>query len=545
MTAPLLSVRDLTIGFGAFAAAKGVSFDIAPGETLALVGESGSGKSATALSVLKLLPASAQLEGTVLLDGQDLMTASEQAVRGVRGNQVGMIFQEPMSSLNPVHTVGKQIAEVLAIHQGMRKTAARQRTLELLREVGICDPESRIEDYPHQLSGGQRQRVMIAIALANNPKLLIADEPTTALDVTVQAQILALLKSLQQRHGMAMLFITHDLTIVRRIADRVAVMTGGEIVESGPTAEIFARPQHAYTQKLLAAAPKGVPNLPNANAPTLVETKDLKVWFPVRRGLLRRTVGHIRAVDGVDITIRRGETLGVVGESGSGKSSLGYAILRLIPSHGKIVVLGDSVSEKSSRGLRPLRRHMQIVFQDPFGSLSPRMSVGEIIGEGLRVHMPKLTALQRGEKVEAALREVGLDPASADRYPHEFSGGQRQRIAIARALVIEPDFLVLDEPTSALDISIQAQVIDLLRAVQQKRNLTYLFISHDLRVVKALAHSIVVMRHGKVVETGPAAAIFARPRDPYTRQLMAAAFDIEPVCAPPPADKTQNNTPTP
>ncbi len=545
MTAPLLSVRDLTIGFGAFAAAKGVSFDIAPGETLALVGESGSGKSATALSVLKLLPASAQLEGTVLLDGQDLMTASEQAVRGVRGNQVGMIFQEPMSSLNPVHTVGKQIAEVLAIHQGMRKTAARQRTLELLREVGICDPESRIEDYPHQLSGGQRQRVMIAIALANNPKLLIADEPTTALDVTVQAQILALLKSLQQRHGMAMLFITHDLTIVRRIADRVAVMTGGEIVESGPTAEIFARPQHAYTQKLLAAAPKGVPNLPNANAPTLVETKDLKVWFPVRRGLLRRTVGHIRAVDGVDITIRRGETLGVVGESGSGKSSLGYAILRLIPSHGKIVVLGDSVSEKSSRGLRPLRRHMQIVFQDPFGSLSPRMSVGEIIGEGLRVHMPKLTALERGEKVEAALREVGLDPASADRYPHEFSGGQRQRIAIARALVIEPDFLVLDEPTSALDISIQAQVIDLLRAVQQKRNLTYLFISHDLRVVKALAHSIVVMRHGKVVETGPAAAIFARPRDPYTRQLMAAAFDIEPVCAPPPADKTQNNTPTP
>ncbi|KQN69757.1 MULTISPECIES: ABC transporter ATP-binding protein [unclassified Devosia] len=544
MTAPLLSVRDLTIRFGAFAAAKGVNFAIAPGETLALVGESGSGKSVTALSVLKLLPPAAQLEGKVLLDGQDLLTASEQALRGVRGNQVGMIFQEPMSSLNPVHTVGKQIGEVLAVHQGMRKTAARQRTLELLGEVGIPDPESRIDDYPHQLSGGQRQRVMIAMALANNPKLLIADEPTTALDVTVQAQILALLKSLQQRHGMAMLFITHDLTIVRRIADRVAVMTGGEIVESGPTAEIFARPQHAYTKKLLAAAPKGAPNLPNGHAPTLVETKDLKVWFPIKRGLLRRVVGHIRAVDGVDLAIKRGETLGVVGESGSGKSSLGYAILRLIPSNGKIVVLGETVSQKSSKGLRPLRRHMQIVFQDPFGSLSPRMSVSEIIGEGLRVHMPNLSSTERSAKVEAALKEVGLDPAAADRYPHEFSGGQRQRIAIARALVIEPDFLVLDEPTSALDISIQAQVIDLLRAVQQKRNLTYLFISHDLRVVKALAHSLVVMRHGKVVETGPAAAIFARPRDPYTRQLMAAAFDIDPVGSTKPA-KASDDTPTP
>ena len=541
----LLSVRDLTIRFGAFAAARRVSFDIAPGETLALVGESGCGKSVTALSILKLLPPAAQIEGKVLLDGQDLVAASDQVLRGVRGNQVGMIFQEPMSSLNPVHTVGKQIGEVLAVHQGMRKTAARQRTLALLREVGIPDPESRIDDFPHQLSGGQRQRIMIAMALANDPKLLIADEPTTALDVTVQAQILALLKSLQQRHGMAMLFITHDLTIVRKIADRVAVMTGGEIVESGPTAEIFARPQHIYTKKLLAAAPKGLPNLPNGSAPTLVETKDLKVWFPIKRGLLRRTVGHIRAVDGVDIAIKRGETLGVVGESGSGKSSLGYAILRLIPSRGRIVVLGETVSAKTARGLRPLRRHMQIVFQDPFGSLSPRMSVGEIIGEGLRVHMPKLTPAERQAKVHTALGEVGLDPHAADRYPHEFSGGQRQRIAIARALVIEPDFLVLDEPTSALDISIQAQVIDLLRAVQHKRNLTYLFISHDLRVVKALAHSLVVMRHGKVVETGPAAAIFARPRDPYTRQLMAAAFDIEPVGTPLPPAKTSNDTPTP
>ena len=527
MTAPLLSVRDLTIRFSAFEAARKVSFDIAPGETLALVGESGSGKSVTALSVLKLLPPAASLTGTIRLGAQDLVAASPAQLRGVRGNDVGMIFQEPMSSLNPVHTVGKQVSEVLATHQGMRKTAARKRTLELLAEVGIPDPESRIDDYPHQLSGGQRQRVMIAMALANNPKLLIADEPTTALDVTVQAQILALLKKLQRQHGMAMLFITHDLTIVRKIADRVAVMTNGEIVETGPTAEIFAHPQHAYTKKLLAAAPKGAPVLPRSGAPVLVETKDLKVWFPIKRGLLRRTLGHLRAVDGVDITIRKGETLGVVGESGSGKSSLGYALLRLIPSNGKIVVLGQDVSQLSTRAMRPMRRHMQIVFQDPFGSLSPRLSVGEIIGEGMAVHMPRLTPAEREARVIAVLGEVGLDPNVINRYPHEFSGGQRQRIAIARALVLEPDFLVLDEPTSALDISIQAQVIDLLRDVQRRRDLTFLFISHDLRVVKALAQSLVVMRHGKVVEAGPAAAIFARPRDPYTSQLIAAAFDIE------------------
>ena len=527
MTAPLLSVRDLTVRFSSFVATKGISFDIAPGETLALVGESGSGKSVTALSILKLLPPWVTIEGEIALDGQNLVTATTQQLRAVRGNDVGMIFQEPMSSLNPVHTVGKQIGEVLSLHQGLRQTAARKRTLELLAEVGIPDPESRIDDYPHQLSGGQRQRVMIAMALANNPKLLIADEPTTALDVTVQAQILVLLKKLQRQHGMAMLFITHDLTIVRKIADRVCVMTSGAIVESGPTAEIFAHPQHAYTQKLLAAAPKGAPILPRADAPILVETKDLKIWFPIRRGLLRKTVGHIRAVDGVDITIRKGETLGVVGESGSGKSSLGYALLRLIPSQGKIVVLGQDISTHSARAMRPMRKHMQIVFQDPFGSLSPRMSVGEIVEEGLKVHQPRLTTAEREAKVTAALSEVGLDPLSANRYPHEFSGGQRQRIAIARALVLEPDFLVLDEPTSALDISIQAQVIDLLRDVQQRRGLTYLFISHDLRVVKALAHSVVVMRNGKVVEAGPAPAIFAQPRDPYTRQLLAAAFDIE------------------
>ncbi|KRA97412.1 microcin ABC transporter ATP-binding protein [Devosia sp. Root685] len=527
MTTPLLSVRDLTIRFGAFEVAKKVSFDIAPGETLALVGESGSGKSVTALSMLKLLPPSATLEGAVMLGAQNLAAASTNELHAVRGNDVGMIFQEPMSSLNPVHTVGKQIGEVLATHQGLRQTAARKRTLELLAEVGIPDPESRIDDYPHQLSGGQRQRVMIAMALANNPKLLIADEPTTALDVTVQAQILALLKKLQAQHGMAMLFITHDLTIVRKIADRVCVMTQGEIVESGATAEIFAKPQHAYTQKLLAAAPRGAPVLPKSASPVLVETKDLKVWFPIKRGLLRRTVGHIRAVDGVDIAIHKGETLGVVGESGSGKSSLGYALLRLIPSDGKIVVMGEDIAGRSGRALRPMRKHMQIVFQDPFGSLSPRMSVGEIVEEGLKVHMPRLTTAEREAKVVAVLNEVGLDPKAANRYPHEFSGGQRQRIAIARALVLEPDFLVLDEPTSALDISIQAQVIDLLRDVQRRRDLTYLFISHDLRVVKALAHSVVVMRNGRIVEAGPAAGIFARPRDPYTRQLMAAAFDIE------------------
>lgn len=527
MTAPLLSVHDLTVRFSSFVATKGISFDIAPGETVALVGESGSGKSVTALSILKLLPPWVTIEGTIALDGQNLVTATTQQLRAVRGNDVGMIFQEPMSSLNPVHTVGKQIGEVLSLHQGLRQTAARKRTLELLAEVGIPDPESRVDDYPHQLSGGQRQRVMIAMALANNPKLLIADEPTTALDVTVQAQILLLLKKLQRQHGMAMLFITHDLTIVRKIADRVCVMTSGAIVESGPTAEIFAHPQHAYTQKLLAAAPKGAPILPRTDAPILVETKDLKIWFPIRRGLLRKTVGHIRAVDGVDITIRKGETLGVVGESGSGKSSLGYALLRLIPSQGKIVVLGQDISTRSASAMRPMRRHMQIVFQDPFGSLSPRMSVGEIVEEGLKVHQPRLTTAEREVKVTAALSEVGLDPLSANRYPHEFSGGQRQRIAIARALVLEPDFLVLDEPTSALDISIQAQVIDLLRDVQQRRGLTYLFISHDLRVVKALAHSVVVMRNGKVVEAGPAPAIFAQPRDPYTRQLLAAAFDIE------------------
>jgi microcin C transport system ATP-binding protein len=537
MTPPLLSIRDLAIRFGPNEATRNVSFDIAPGETVALVGESGSGKSVTALSVLKLLPPAAQLSGQILFKGQDLVSAPDAELRAVRGNDISMIFQEPMSSLNPVHTIERQIGEVLAIHRGLRATAARQRTLELLDAVGIPDPASRLKSYPHQLSGGQRQRVMIAMALANEPDLLIADEPTTALDVTVQAQILTLLKSLQQRLGMAMLFITHDLGIVKKIADRVCVMTKGEIVETGSTAEVFANPQHAYTRHLLAAEPRGKPPVPDAAAPNIVDVADLKVWFPLKRGVLRRTVGHIKAVDGVDLAIRRGETLGVVGESGSGKSTLGFALLRLIPSQGRIVVLGNEVQGRSWKAMRPLRADMQIVFQDPFGSLSPRLSVDAIIGEGLAVHMPRLSAAERDARVVQSLREVGLPPETRFRYPHEFSGGQRQRIAIARAMVLEPKFVVLDEPTSSLDVSIQAQVVDLLRELQQRHGLTYLFISHDLKVVRALANQLIVMRNGKIVEQGSAADIFAAPQSDYTRALMAAAFDVAvvaPVDASPP-----------
>jgi len=525
MTAPLLSVRDLNIAFGPATAAHNISFDIAPGETLALVGESGSGKSVTALSILKLLPPTATLTGSIDFKGQNLVTVAPAALRAVRGKAISMIFQEPMSSLNPVHTIERQIGEVLAIHQGLRPNAARARTLELLDAVGIPDPKSRLGAYPHQLSGGQRQRVMIAMALANEPDLLIADEPTTALDVTVQAQILELLKSLQQRLGMAMLFITHDLGIVRRLADRVCVMTKGEIVETGPVATVFTAPQHAYTKHLLAAEPRGTPPLSNPDAPNVVEATDLKVWFPIKRGLLRRTVGYVKAVDGVDLAIRQGETLGIVGESGSGKSTLGNAILRLISSEGRIVVLGQAIQSRSWQAMRPLRADMQIVFQDPFGSLSPRLPVSDIIGEGLQVHAPQLTRAERDARVAKALTEVGLPPEAGLRYPHEFSGGQRQRIAIARAMVLEPKFVVLDEPTSALDVSIQAQMVDLLRELQRKHGLTYLFISHDLKVVRALANTLIVLRNGKVVEQGPAAEIFAAPQSPYTQALLAAAFD--------------------
>ena len=536
MTGPLLSIRDLHVGFrqgeDVTPAVRGVSLDIMKGETMALVGESGSGKSVTALSVLRLLPPNAEVRGEILFDGRDLAKASERELRGVRGDRVGTIFQEPMTSLNPLHTIERQVSETLILHRGMDKAAARARVLELLEQVGIPDPAGRLGAFPHQLSGGQRQRVMIAMALANEPDLLIADEPTTALDVTVQAQILELLKRLQGELGMAMLFITHNLGIVRKMADTTCIMTGGEIVERGATAEIFAGPRHSYTRHLLAAEPKGQPPEPVPSAPTVVEAQDLKVWFPIKRGFFRRVVGHIKAVDGVDVAVREGETLGIVGESGSGKSTLGLALLRLIASEGRIVYLGRDLQGLSWKAMRPLRHDMQIVFQDPFGSLSPRMAVGEIVAEGLRVHQRGLSAADQDRRVVAALREVGVDPEARFRYPHEFSGGQRQRIAIARAMVLEPKLLVLDEPTSALDMSVQAQVVDLLQDLQRRKRLSFLFISHDLKVVRALANEIVVMREGKVVERGPAEEVFSRPRDPYTRALLAAAFDIEAVPAP-------------
>jgi microcin C transport system ATP-binding protein len=494
-----------------------------------LVGESGSGKSVTALSVLKLLPypAAHHPSGSVLFKGQELIRMREPEIRQVRGNDITIIFQEPMTSLNPLHTIEKQIGEILDLHQGVSGEAARKRTVELLSQVGIPDPEGRLASYPHQLSGGQRQRVMIAMALANEPDLLIADEPTTALDVTVQAQILKLLKDLQRRLGMSMLFITHDLGIVRKIADKVCVMQRGKIVEQGPVERVYTEPQHPYTKALLAAEPKPDPAPLQPSAPVVVETRDLKVWFPVKRGVLRRVVGHIKAVDGVSVAVRKGETLGVVGESGSGKTTLGLAILRLISSDGPIVFLGNTIQGLRFKAMRPFRRDMQIVFQDPYGSLSPRMSVADIIEEGLWVHHPKMEKSEREQRVIRALTDVGLDPDTRFRYPHEFSGGQRQRIAVARAIALEPTFVVLDEPTSALDMLIQSQIVDLLRGLQKRRNLTYLFISHDLRVVAALASRLIIMRHGKVVEEGPAAQVFANPKSDYTRALFAAAFDLE------------------
>ena len=533
MSTPLLSVRDLSVAFRQgereTLAVDRISFDVAKGETLALVGESGSGKSVTALSVMKLLPypAASHPSGTVHFKGQELLSLNEAAIRHVRGDDIAIIFQEPMTSLNPLHTIERQIAEILELHRDLRGAAARTRTLELLTQVGIPDPQTRLKSYPHQLSGGQRQRIMIAMALANEPDLLIADEPTTALDVTVQAQILTLLKELQTRLGMAMLFITHDLGIVRRIADRVCVMQRGKIVEHGEVERVFTAPEHAYTKALLAAEPKMDPAPLQPQAPVIVQTKDLKVWFPIKRGVMRRTVGHIKAVDGVSFEIRKGETLGVVGESGSGKTTLGLAILRLISSDGPIVFLGSALQGLKFKEMRPFRRDMQIVFQDPYGSLSPRMSVSDIIEEGLWVHHAKMSADERENRVIRALEDVGLDPESRFRYPHEFSGGQRQRIAVARAIVLEPTFVVLDEPTSALDMLIQSQIVDLLRDLQKRRELTYLFISHDLRVVAALASRVMVMRDGKVVEEGPAADLFANPRSDYTRALFAAAFNLE------------------
>ena len=533
MTTPLLSVRDLSICFrsraGESLAVDKVSFEISKGETVALVGESGSGKSVTALSILKLLPYPAAHHpcGQVIFKGRDLMPLPEAEMRKVRGNDISIIFQEPMTSLNPLHTIQKQISEILLLHKGLTGAAARKRVVELLGHVGIPDPETRLGSYPHQLSGGQRQRVMIAMALANEPDLLVADEPTTALDVTVQAQILALLKDIQSRLGMAMLFITHDLGIVRKIADRACVMNRGQIVEQGPVEQLFCSPQHAYTKALLAAEPRVQPAPVNPEGDVVVKTDDLKVWFPIKRGLLRKVVGHIKAVDGISMEVRRGETLGVVGESGSGKTTLGLAILRLISSDGPVVFLGKELQGLRFKQMRPIRRNMQIVFQDPYGSLSPRMSVADIIHEGLRVHQPSLSSAECEATVVRALTDVGLDPATRFRYPHEFSGGQRQRIAVARAVALEPTFIVLDEPTSALDMLIQAQIVDLLRGIQVRKNLTYMFISHDLKVVAALASRLMVMRHGKVVEEGPAAEIFSNPKSDYTRALFAAAFKLE------------------
>jgi microcin C transport system ATP-binding protein len=528
-----LSVRDLSIAFRSgqreTLAVDRVSFDIVKGECTALVGESGSGKSVTALSILRLLPSPAahHPSGSINFQGKDLLQLTERQMRRVRGDDITIVFQEPMTSLNPLHTIEKQIGEILLLHRGLTGAPARARTLEVLAQVGIPDPETRLKSYPHQLSGGQRQRVMIAMALANEPDLLIADEPTTALDVTVQAQIIALLKDLQARLGMSLLFITHDLGIVRKIAQRVCVMKDGKIVEQNTVENLFASPKHPYTQALLAAEPKPDPAPPQPDAPMLLETDQLKVWFPITSGLMRKVVGHVKACDGLTITLRKGETLGVVGESGSGKSTLGRAILRLISSDGPIAYMGNQLQGLRFKEMRPFRREMQIVFQDPYGSLSPRMSVAEIIKEGLKVHHPDMTDRERDQKVVQALVDVGLDPDTRFRFPHEFSGGQRQRIAVARAVVLEPSFVVLDEPTSALDMLIQAQMVDLLRDLQRRHNLTYLFISHDLRVVAALASRLLVMRHGKVVEAGDAAELFRNPKTDYTRALFAAAFKLE------------------
>jgi microcin C transport system ATP-binding protein len=529
----LLSIDDLSVDFRAgdtvTHAVKKLSFDIKKGETLALVGESGSGKTVTALSILQLLPypPAEHPSGAIHFQGENLLALPENGLRHVRGNKISMIFQEPMTSLNPLHTIEQQIAEVLRIHKGLSGKKCRARVLDLLTKVGIEDPEGRLPSYPHQLSGGQRQRVMIAMALANEPDLLIADEPTTALDVTIQAQILELLLKLKSESDMAMLLITHDLGIVRKMADHVCVMKDGEIVERGVTKDIFDHPKHAYTKHLIASEPKGSPPPANPNAKVILKTEDLRVWFPIKRGFLRRTVGHIKAVDGIDLEVKEGQTLAVVGESGSGKTTLGLALLRLISSEGPIVYLGNRIDGLDSKRMRPYRRDLQIVFQDPYGSLSPRMSIGQIIEEGLTIQNPGLTRDERGERVTNALKEVGLDASFAHRYPHEFSGGQRQRIAIARALVLEPKFLILDEPTSALDVSVQAQIVDLLRDLQRRHKLAYLFISHDLKVVRALANSIIVLRHGKVVEQGTARSVFSKPKTDYTKALLAAAFDLE------------------
>ncbi len=539
-TGDVLAVRGLKVSFRQdgklIPAVRGIDFTVRRGETVALVGESGSGKSVSALSTVSLLPSSAVVEGSVLYDGAEMVGAPEKALRRVRGNDISFIFQEPMTSLNPLHTIAKQLGESLRLHQGIADAALEARILGLLERVGIRDAASRLNAYPHQLSGGQRQRVMIAMALANGPDLLIADEPTTALDVTIQAQILELLAELKREAGMSMLFITHDLGVVRKIADRVNVMKDGEIVEAGRTEDIFAAPKHPYTKMLLAAETAGRPAAVEVSAEPVAATAGLRVWFPIQAGILRRTVGHVKAVNDATVSVRAGETLGIVGESGSGKTTLALAIMRLISSEGEITMNGRRIDGLRERALRPLRREMQIVFQDPFGSLSPRMTVAEIIAEGLTVHdvdgSKGAGAARRREMVAAIMAEVGLDPATMDRYPHEFSGGQRQRISIARAMILRPKLVVLDEPTSALDATVQVQIVELLRALQRRHGLAYIFISHDLKVIRALSHKVVVMREGDIVETGEGEALFTNPREPYTRALLAAAFDLEAAVMP-------------
>jgi microcin C transport system ATP-binding protein len=529
----LLEISDLSVSFhspeGVVEAVQGVSLHVDKGEILALVGESGSGKTVTGLSIPQLLPYPNAFHpsGSICFQGEELMGGPEAKLRELRGDRVSMIFQEPMTSLNPLHTISRQVGETLTLHQGLGKREVRSRTLELLGLVGLADAESRLNAYPHQLSGGQRQRVMIAMALANEPDLLIADEPTTALDVTIQAQILNLLVDLQRRMDMAVLLITHDLSVVAKVADRVAVMTRGELVEQGDINAVMKNPQHSYTRHLIDAEPKGMPVPYDADADTVVETSDLKVHFPITHGVLRRTVDYVKAVDGLTASVKRGQTIGVVGESGSGKTTLGLAVLRLAESKGPIVFLGQDIQGWKSKALRPLRRRMQVVFQDPYGSLSPRLTVGEIIAEGLQIHEPAMTPAERGAAISAALQEVGLEPAMADRLPHELSGGERQRVAIARAMILKPEFVVLDEPTSALDLSVQAQIVDLLRELQAKHQIAFLFISHDMKVVRALSHYLIVMQQGKVVEQGLCDDIFDAPKETYTKALMAAALDLE------------------
>ena len=536
MTEPLINIADLSVSFGQgereTRAVRHISFDIGRGETVALVGESGSGKSVSALSILQLLPypTAHHPSGSITLEGEELMGAAPEVMQKIRGNRIAIVFQEPLTSLNPLHTIEKQLGEILFIHKKMDKEAARARIIELLEEVGLPDVEERLTAYPHQLSGGQRQRVMIAMALSNDPDLLIADEPTTALDVTIQAQIIALLRDIQAKRGMSILLITHDLGIVRKVAHRVCVMKDGEVVESAETETLFETPQHDYTKHLLAAEPKGNPLPARDDAKPVIEAGNLRIWFPIKKGILRRTVGHVKAVDGVDVTVRAGHTVGVVGESGSGKTTLAMGLLRLERSEGPITFNGTRIDGHDFKRMRPLRKEMQVVFQDPFSSLSPRMSVGQIVEEGLRLHkLAGDTYDERRAAIATALTEVGLEPEAQDRYPHEFSGGQRQRIAIARAIVLKPKFIVLDEPTSALDMSVQAQIVDLLRDLQDKHDLAYLFISHDLKVVRALADELIVLKDGKVVEQGSAATIFENPAEEYTKALMAAAFDIEAV----------------